>query len=65
MTNVTDKFQKKIMWKLRDGRSVSFWMDQWTPTEQPFFFNLAQANMIMDTTFKVKDMVNVEENWNN
>lgn len=32
--------------------------DRWTPIEKLIFFNLAQVDMIMDTTLKVKYMVN-------
>lgn len=45
-------------------RKVNFLLDRWTPTKQPIFFNLAQADTIFDIILMVRDMVNVEGKWN-
>lgn len=53
-----------MVWELRDGRRVDFWLNRWIPTEQTLYFNLTKSDMILYTILMIKDVVDRERKSN-
>ncbi|GAU36844.1 hypothetical protein TSUD_213680 [Trifolium subterraneum] len=41
LTGIWEQFQNHIVWQLRDGNNINFWMDKWTPSGSPLMTHLS------------------------
>ncbi|KAL4391418.1 hypothetical protein AHAS_Ahas03G0243100 [Arachis hypogaea] len=64
ITKVWEEFQKNLIWRIGDGKSISFWDDHWIPGVQKLrdvaTCSLDEAKL----REKVSDYVNSQGNWN-
>lgn len=64
LTSIWPRFHDNLVRKVGDGRTVRFWLDKWVPNEPSLMLKATNPNLMLDTTFLVRDMVTDSGRWN-
>jgi len=62
LTGIWNQFQHNIVWRLRDGSNINFWLDKWTPSGTSLISTTNQS--FIDTTLSVREVVTPLGEWN-
>jgi hypothetical protein len=62
LTGIWDQFQQNLVWQLRDGSNINFWLDKWTQSGTSLISTTNQS--FIDTTLSVKEVVTHLGEWN-